>query len=65
MLNEEARGVYEDIWADLECYVCSNNNQIKNLIINYKVDSHYDAIRERYSYQSQSDFKLAEFIRDL
>ena len=58
-----SRGLYDDIWTDLQPFVTNNEKDLTNLIKNYKIDSKYKKIKTKYGYQKGGDF--TEFIKNI
>ena len=61
--NEEARGVYHDIWKMLKMYRCDSEMEIKSLIEKYVIDDNYKKLKEEFSYRSENGISLSDFIQ--
>lgn len=58
----KSRGLYEDIWSDLQYFVVNNEEDLAILIKNYKITKEYKNVKEKYCYKSSDD--LVEFIEN-
>lgn len=56
-----SRGLYLDMWKNLDSFVVDNEKDLSNLIKNYKIDKNYIKIKKLYSYKS--DDNLEKFIK--
>lgn len=48
---QQSRGVYPEIWSELEGYVCTDVNSLCNMITNYKFDEQYQYIKDKYCFK--------------
>ena len=53
--NEEARGVYNEIWNLVKSFDCKNINDICELINKYSYNDKYFELKNKYSYSSESN----------
>ncbi len=59
---EKSRGVYKEMWDDLEFCTTKTLEQVADFIKNYEIDEKYNAIKEKYCYNSNGNC-LIEFIK--
>ncbi len=55
-----SRGLYEDMWEDLQPFVRTNESDLAKLLLNYKIDKSYKLIKDKYCYKKGGD--LVKFI---
>lgn len=60
--NQEVRGVYEEIWKELESYLCVETEEVATLIFNYKYNESYNYLKNKYSFREAEKFNLSRFI---
>ena len=63
--NNEARGVYADIWEDLACFDCKTVEAVAARIKAYQLDEQYYKNKQKYGYRESDKEKLVDFIYNL
>ena len=61
--NEEDRGVYEEMWSMLQPFVCTDTQQVCDMIKTYAIDESYLRLKETYAHKSTGE-DLVKFILD-
>ncbi len=62
--NEADRGIYEEMWSMLKPFVCSDTNQIADMIKGYKIGENYLNVKEKFSHKPTGE-SLTDFILNL
>jgi len=62
--NEQDRGVYQEIWQDLQPFVCTEVEQVTKMIQDYQIDDHFDTVKAKYGYNNDAQ-NLSTFILEL
>ena len=61
---QKSRGVYIEIWNDLEEYISTTTDGLVSKINNFKMDN-YLKIKDKYAYKNLKDEELEEFVEGL
>lgn len=60
--NEEARGVYPEIWNRISYLNCQTIENVAASIKDYRIDDRYYQVKEKYGYKPAGIQNLSEFI---
>ena len=61
---QESRGVYTEIWQDLNDYITTTIDELTDKINNYDMKE-YKKIKDKYAYKNVNEDELEEFVEEL
>ena len=59
----QSRGVYPEIWNDLNYLATDNIATLAESIKNYQIDDRYENIKQKYAYHKDTEYELIDFIQ--